>query len=80
MTLIRKSSFRKTSIKGYYKYYFQYRAWARPESVHQTKVALAAGVKIIDYYEDYFGIDYPLPKQGESTLDLSIKLLCFIDR
>ena len=46
----------------------------------QTNVALAAGVKIIDYYEDYFGIDYPLPKQGETTLDLSIKLCCFIDR
>ena len=43
---------------------FQYRAWARPESINQTRVALKAGTTIIDYYEDYFGIDFPLPKQG----------------
>lgn len=46
---------------------FQYRAWARPQSVNQTSVALKAGIQIIDYYEDYFGIEFPLPKQGKEA-------------
>ncbi|KAH3881112.1 hypothetical protein DPMN_005034 [Dreissena polymorpha] len=40
-----------------------YRSWARPEYINQAKVALEAGVKIITYYEDYFGAQFPLPKQ-----------------
>ena len=28
----------------------------------QGKFALDCGVKILDYYTDYFGIAYPLPK------------------
>ncbi|XP_052782181.1 putative aminopeptidase-2 isoform X1 [Mya arenaria] len=41
----------------------RYRAWARPESIEQAKVALEVGVKILSHYEDYFGEDFPLPKQ-----------------
>lgn len=42
----------------------RYGAWARPKSVDQTKVALDVGVKTIVNYEKYFGIKFPLPKQG----------------
>ncbi|XP_060551724.1 aminopeptidase N-like isoform X2 [Ruditapes philippinarum] len=40
-----------------------YRAWARPESINQTAVALETGTKILSYYADYFGEAFPLPKQ-----------------
>lgn len=44
-----------------------YRAWARPESVQQTAVALDVGAKTIVNYENYFGIDFPLTKQGTNN-------------
>ncbi|KAL4227197.1 hypothetical protein ACF0H5_015170 [Mactra antiquata] len=40
-----------------------YRAWSRPESINQTKVALETGVKVLTFYEEYFGHKFPLPKQ-----------------
>ncbi|KAJ8311346.1 hypothetical protein KUTeg_010701 [Tegillarca granosa] len=39
------------------------RAWARPESFSETEIALDAGVKILPFYEDLFGIKFPLKKQ-----------------
>ncbi|XP_052694307.1 aminopeptidase Ey-like isoform X2 [Crassostrea angulata] len=41
----------------------RYRAWARPEAVSQTEYALSVGTRILSYFEDYFGIPFPLPKQ-----------------
>ncbi|KAK3108903.1 hypothetical protein FSP39_018341 [Pinctada imbricata] len=41
----------------------KYSAWAQPASVNQTLEALHVGVKVIDFYEKFFGIDFPLPKQ-----------------
>ncbi|KAK3095167.1 hypothetical protein FSP39_010973 [Pinctada imbricata] len=40
-----------------------YRAWARPEAVEQTRYALSVGVEVLTYFEDYFNISFPLPKQ-----------------
>ncbi|XP_054033774.1 endoplasmic reticulum aminopeptidase 1 [Dryobates pubescens] len=34
-----------------------------PEKISQAEYALEAAVKLLDFYEDYFGIPYPLPKQ-----------------
>ncbi|XP_013408526.1 uncharacterized protein LOC106172388 isoform X2 [Lingula anatina] len=39
------------------------RVWARPEAMNQTLYALQAGVRILGYFERYYAIDYPLPKQ-----------------
>lgn len=33
-----------------------------PGKLHQTEFALATGRDVLDFYEDYFGIPYPLPK------------------
>ncbi|XP_053377176.1 aminopeptidase N-like isoform X1 [Mercenaria mercenaria] len=41
----------------------KYRAWARPESLNQTKVALETGTTLLTYYAEYFGEAFPLPKQ-----------------
>ncbi|KAK3602015.1 hypothetical protein CHS0354_027018 [Potamilus streckersoni] len=40
-----------------------YRVWSTRESVNQTEKALDYGTRIITHYADYYGIDFPLPKQ-----------------
>lgn len=57
----------------------QYRAWARPEAVNQTEYALSVGTKILTYFENYFGIPFPLPKQGISYY-LSVCILYFLKK
>ncbi|KAJ3603579.1 hypothetical protein NHX12_028324 [Muraenolepis orangiensis] len=37
--------------------------YASPEKIDQTSFALDAAVKLLDFYDDFFGIPYPLPKQ-----------------
>ncbi|GAB1605730.1 aminopeptidase N-like, partial [Argonauta hians] len=41
----------------------QYRVWARPEAIDQARFALDIGIKVLEYFEDYFGVPFPLPKQ-----------------
>lgn len=38
------------------------RTYATPENVEITNFALEVAVKVLDFYNDYFGIDYPLSK------------------
>ncbi len=38
------------------------RAYATPDNVEFTKFALEIAVKCLDFYNEYFGIDYPLDK------------------
>lgn len=42
----------------------QFEVWARRELLNQTRFALDVGMKILDYYGDFFGIDFPLKKQA----------------
>jgi glutamyl aminopeptidase len=44
---------------------FPFSVYSTPAQVNKTKYALEVGVKIIEYYVQYFGIPYPLPKLGE---------------
>eukprot|EP00118_Oscarella_pearsei_P010785 m.68309 g.68309 ORF g.68309 m.68309 type:complete len:981 (+) comp35504_c0_seq10:3-2945(+) len=39
------------------------RVWARPELIQQTKWALHCGSTILSFYETFFNVSYPLPKQ-----------------
>ncbi|XP_052787465.1 aminopeptidase N-like isoform X1 [Mya arenaria] len=41
----------------------QYRAFSRPEALSQANYSLEVGVDILNYFEKYFNISYPLPKQ-----------------
>lgn len=38
--------------------------YAVPDKITQADYALDAAVTLLEFYEDYFSIPYPLPKQG----------------
>lgn len=38
------------------------RIWATPGKREQCAFALETGIRVLEYYEEYFGIPYPLPK------------------
>ena len=40
-----------------------FRIWSRGSVLEQTKYATSIGPQILQYYENYFGINFPLPKQ-----------------
>lgn len=47
-----------------YLMWIQISVYAVPEKIDQAEFALDAAVKLLDFYDDYFDIPYPLPKQG----------------
>ncbi|KAM7415828.1 hypothetical protein PAMA_018063 [Pampus argenteus] len=42
--------------------------YAVPDKINQTAFALDAAVKLLDFYDDYFDIPYPLPKQDLAAI------------
>ena len=42
----------------------QVRVFAPEDQISQASYALEVAVKVLDYYNSFFGIPYPLPKQG----------------
>nr|KAG5691013.1 hypothetical protein BaRGS_005140 [Batillaria attramentaria] len=42
----------------------RYEVWGRPAVRDQLDFALNLGVDVIDFYEGYFNINFPLPKQS----------------
>ena len=43
---------------------FMVSVWAPPEQIDQGQFALDVAVEVLEYYEQKFKVDYPLPKQG----------------
>ena len=41
----------------------EFRIWSRKEAIEETKYAAEIGPKVLKYYETYFDIPFPLPKQ-----------------
>lgn len=39
--------------------------YAPNELLPQANFALSIATQMMDHYEDYFGVPYPLPKQGK---------------
>lgn len=39
-----------------------------PEKISQAEYALNTAVTLLDFYDEYFDIPYPLPKHGECFL------------
>jgi hypothetical protein len=50
-------------VEGHTKRNTRFRIWARKDALNETDYALAAGIKVLEFYEDYYGIPFPLPKQ-----------------
>ncbi|XP_036382834.1 endoplasmic reticulum aminopeptidase 1b [Megalops cyprinoides] len=42
--------------------------YAVPEKIDQAEFALDAAVRLLDFYDDYFDIPYPLPKQDLAAI------------
>nr|CAD2179834.1 unnamed protein product [Meloidogyne enterolobii] len=49
-------------IEGYTKRGIRFRVWARQDALTFTSYALESGIKVLEFYEDYFGIEFPIPK------------------
>lgn len=43
---------------------FDVTVYARSGQIHKMQYALKIAASTVDFYIDYFGIDYPLPKLG----------------
>merc|ERR1719266_2949051 len=41
----------------------RFRIWSQPSSVDQTEYAKEMGPRMLEYFEDFFNVSYPLPKQ-----------------
>lgn len=44
----------------------EFRVYATPEQVSKTEYARQIGKSVIEYFIDYFDIDFPLPKLGKN--------------
>ena len=55
--------------------FLQMTFYAPPDQIDQVDYAKNVGVRMLDYMEDYFGINYPLPKAGKDNRFLAASLL-----
>ncbi|VDO24618.1 unnamed protein product [Onchocerca flexuosa] len=46
----------------------RFRIWSREEALNQTTYALKAGISVLEFYEDYYNISFPLKKQDMMAL------------
>ncbi|KAI6216205.1 Aminopeptidase N [Aphelenchoides fujianensis] len=51
-------------IEGHTKNNVRFRIWARKEALNETQYALQAGIKCLEFYEDYFHIPFPAAQAG----------------
>ncbi|KAF2365596.1 Peptidase M1 membrane alanine aminopeptidase N-terminal [Trinorchestia longiramus] len=51
------------SVESNYNDHVTFRIWARHDAISQTWYANKIGPEILTYYEEYFSVPYPLPKQ-----------------
>ncbi|CAJ0576774.1 unnamed protein product, partial [Mesorhabditis spiculigera] len=50
-------------LEGRTKTNIRVRLWSRKAIVQNLKYALSVGIKVLDYFEEYYGINFPMPKQ-----------------
>lgn len=56
------------SISKHTQHGVQISVYAVPEKINQAEFALDAAVRLLDFYDDYFDIPYPLPKQDLAAI------------
>ena len=42
--------------------------WTRPNAINQPEYALDIGPRILHYFEEYYNLDYPLPKMDMASV------------
>ena len=42
--------------------------WARPSAMNSVGYALEVGAEMLDFFDEYFGTKFPLPKLGNIML------------
>lgn len=52
------------SVKNMTRYKIPLSVFAPPTMINQADYALKTASVIFDFYQDFFGVYYPLPKQG----------------
>ncbi|KAK6012838.1 hypothetical protein OSTOST_21984, partial [Ostertagia ostertagi] len=55
-------------LEGYTKTNVRFRTYSRPEAINMTSYACSCGVACLEFFEDFFDIKYPLPKQDMLAL------------
>lgn len=45
-----------------------FRIWARKEALNQVELAKEVGPKVLEYFETFFDMKYPLPKQDMAAI------------
>nr|CDJ83822.1 Peptidase M1 domain containing protein [Haemonchus contortus] len=55
-------------IEGFTKTGVRFRIWSRPEAKNMTKYARDAGIRCLEFYENFFDIKFPLKKQDMVAL------------
>lgn len=45
-----------------------FRIWARKDALNQVEFARQVGPKFLEYYEKFFDVKYPLPKQDMAAI------------
>ena len=56
--------------------FFQIRVWSRKDAIESTRLAVSVAENVLNYYEEFFNIPYPLPKMGR--LKILKEILCAI--
>lgn len=56
----------------------QVSVYASPEKWSQTHYALEASLKLLDFYENYFDINYPLPKLGRDKVYVIVFIFAYM--
>jgi len=54
-------------MSSFLHHFFQIRVWSRKDAVESTSLALSVAENVLNYYEEFFNIPYPLPKMGKLT-------------
>ncbi|VDO88247.1 unnamed protein product [Schistosoma margrebowiei] len=54
---------------------FKFTVWARPDKIRSAEYSLDIGIKLLGYFEDYFGIPYSLPKMGRYFTQMCSRLI-----
>uniref|UniRef100_A0A7I4YY21 Aminopeptidase n=1 Tax=Haemonchus contortus TaxID=6289 RepID=A0A7I4YY21_HAECO len=55
-------------IEGFTKTGVRFRIWSRPEAKNMTEYARDAGIRCLEFYENFFDIKFPLKKQDMVAL------------